>query len=78
MTLPIGGCNECGRAAKVTSEIGRECTRTVGCAGRIVPTNNKNDWENCPVCRGKGRLNIIQCKRCVGVGFLYAHPALPN
>jgi hypothetical protein len=78
MSLPIGGCNSCGKATWKWSALDKGCTRTLGCGGTAVAATQASDWEDCPVCLGKGRNGVIPCDRCVGAGLLFANLPLPK
>jgi DnaJ-class molecular chaperone len=77
MGWPVGSCNQCDKASWNAAQLHGACKLTSGCSGTMVTTDDVDNWENYPVCLGKGRMNMIRCERCIGVGLLLRHP-LPN
>jgi len=69
---PVAKCTKCGKLSWRAESINQRCSEWAGkkrCQGVFRSRINDGDWEECPDCNAKGRINEVRCRRCDGVGW---------
>jgi DnaJ-class molecular chaperone len=74
LAAPIAKCSLCGRVSNDPDSIGKRCNSlenlAISCPGIFSSILYPENWHECDICGGTGRIDDIHCKSCAGSGWI--------
>ena len=67
---PVAECSLCGRVSNDPKIIGTRCNSQENCPGIFSGILYPENWHECDICQGAGRIDTIHCKSCAGSGWI--------
>lgn len=73
---PVATCSLCGRISSDPDSIGKRCNSmeilAISCPGIFSTILYPENWHECDICQGTGRVDDVHCKNCAGSGWISA------